>query len=246
VRLLPVIGPDDGFERLVVDGGFAEIGIGEVCPLKACLLENALLKMGGLHPRALELGSPQLRTLEPHWAHPRVVELCPVAKEPFLESRMPLEEVLPTVSRATVRFRGWDFPHLNPHKPPEYHANYVASSDEFRGHLEYWRAFMSGQFLYLSGVREATEPGWKEKLAHSAQNRVLVTEDFDWSRVPGFIDVVNLVYTITEFFEFAARYVQALPDVDVVGITVGFAQHQGFRANRRRPSPSSDAVLRCE
>lgn len=158
----------------------------------------------------------------PHW---RLL----IRPRPYIENRLPLEECLPTVAKATVLFRGWDFPHLNPHERPVTGTNYVASSDHFRGHLEYWRVFTSGQFVYLSGVRESTEPGWKDKLAYGARNRIVApSQDFDWSQVPGFIDVVNFVYTITEFFEFAARVSQALAQTESIMISVGLLNIRGF------------------
>ncbi len=33
--------------------------------------------------------------------------------------------------------------------------------------------------------------------------------DIDWNAIPGYVSIVNLVYTITEYFEFAARICQA-------------------------------------
>jgi hypothetical protein len=107
--------------------------------------------------------------------------------------------------------------------------DFVASYDDFQGHLEYWRAYMSGQFVYLSSVREATEPGWREKLERGARHRMISpSKDFDWSSVPGFIDVQNFVYTVTEFFEFAARFGQALPRTEATKLTIGLHNIAGF------------------
>lgn len=38
------------------------------------------------------------------------------------------------------------------------------------------------------------------------------------------IEVVNFVYTITEFFEFAARLAQALPGANAMEIRIGLYQ----------------------
>lgn len=148
---------------------------------------------------------------------------------PYVQSRMHLEDVLPTFSKATVRLRGWDFPHMNPHKPPVTGQNFISSSDEFQGHLEYWRAYTSGQLIYLSSVREATEPGWRDKLERGARNRIVThSETFDWSSVPGFIDVQNLIYTVAEFFEFSARVSQAMPGTETTKLTVSLHNVAGF------------------
>jgi hypothetical protein len=152
-----------------------------------------------------------------------------IRPEPFAENRLRLEELLPTVSKATVRFRGWDFPHVNRNKALFTAANYIATTEDFLSHLEHWRMYMSGQFVYIAGVRESTDPRWKEKLARSARFSLIApSTDFDWSKVPGFIEVVNFVYTITEFFELAARLNQSLPDTEATKIIIGLHNIEGF------------------
>jgi hypothetical protein len=112
---------------------------------------------------------------------------------------------------------------------PEVRRNWVASWDDFMGHLEYWRMYQSGQFLYLSAVREATEAGWRDKLLRISRSRIHPpSSDFDWDQVTGFLEVVNLVYTVTEFFEFAARLAQELPDTEACQLTVGIHDIEGF------------------
>jgi hypothetical protein len=158
----------------------------------------------------------------PHW---RVV-FRPL---PFVEERLELQELLSVVDRARVRLRGWDFPHQNPHERPEIGRNWVASWDTFMGHVEYWRMYQSGQFVYLSGVRETTETPWSEKLRRLSASRIVPpTPDFDWSQVPGFLELVNFVYTVTEFFEFAARLAQELPETETCELTVGLHGVEGF------------------
>src|SRR6266542_3996892 len=158
----------------------------------------------------------------PHW---RVV----IRPMPYVEERLQLEDCLPAVARATVRFRGWDFPHFNRNMPPEMRTNFAGSAESFHGHLEYWRVYQSGQFAYLSSVREWSESAWSAKLRQAASHRIVaVDEDFDWAAVPGFIEVVNFVYTITEFFEFAARFCQALAETEAVEITISLHGIQGF------------------
>src|SRR6266496_3691126 len=131
----------------------------------------------------------------PHW---RLL----IRPLPFIGDRVPYEELLPTMARAKVQFRGWDFPHINRQEPVLRGTDWIASADDFRGHIEYWRFYTSGQFIYLGSVREATDPDWKAKLAQTARFGLLVASDeFDWSQVPGFFDVVNFVYVLTEFFE---------------------------------------------
>jgi hypothetical protein len=157
----------------------------------------------------------------PHW---RLV----IRPQPHVDERLPLEECLGTVAAATVHFRGWDFPHFNRRESPEIRVDSVGSADNFRGHLEYWRQFQSGQFVYIASVREWSLGEWGETLRRASERHLNVSESFDWPAVPGFVDLVNFVYIITEFFEFAARLTQALPRAEEVEITVGLYGIGGF------------------
>ena len=114
-----------------------------------------------------------------------------------------------TVEKNKVRLRGWDYPHLS-YRPEERSqgSNWVASWVSFRGHLEYWRLYQSGQFLHLFSVREAVEEGWRRKLQEEAVSQV-VRGDVDWQKVPGFISIDNFEYCMVEIVEFAARLSEA-------------------------------------
>jgi hypothetical protein len=146
----------------------------------------------------------------PHW---RFL----VRPEPFVDERLGLGEAKRTIANTTVRYRGWDFPHRNPHMPLMHLSNSIASMDHFHGHKEYWQFFQSGQFLYLAAVRETLEQTWAEKLA----DRVEWPTQASRQQARGYIDVVNLVYTMTEFFEFAARIGQSLPGVEAMHLAIG-------------------------
>jgi hypothetical protein len=115
------------------------------------------------------------------------------------------------VEKARVQFRGWDFPHL-PLSANNVHeslrgSTWVGAWANFMGSIEFWQFFHSGQFVFYAAVREATEPEWREKLERSTQ--WLKNENERKLRaVPGFFSVINLIYTLTEYFEFAARLAQ--------------------------------------
>ncbi|MBV8517306.1 MAG: hypothetical protein JO197_07875 [Acidobacteria bacterium] len=94
------------------------------------------------------------------------------------------------------------------------------------GHLEYWRFYQSSQFLYLGSVREVTDPEWAEKIRTTmkwhARDRVNIDE------VPGFLSVVECVYNLTEYFEFAARLAQAEVYTDSVTVSISIKGIKGF------------------
>src|SRR5690606_19104328 len=79
-----------------------------------------------------------------------------------------------------------------------------------------------------SALREATEGGWKEKLQQDTMVHLRHKQDVDWDKVPGFISLVNLVYTVTEFFEFAARISQAGIYQGSVEISIDLNKIQGY------------------
>jgi hypothetical protein len=140
---------------------------------------------------------------DPHWR----VNLQPTAYKAELIPT--LGECFGIVEQTKVRLRGWDYPHLS-HSSEErgQGANWVASWSDFMGHREYWRLYQSGQFLHLFSVREAVDPGWREKLEAETRRHLRSCQDIKWDRISGYIDIVNFLYTVTEIFEFAARLCQ--------------------------------------
>lgn len=143
-------------------------------------------------------------------------------------NRLPtLADCFEVVQRCNVYLRGWDFPHIPPGDSKRaVGAQWVAAWSDFDGHFEYWRFYQSTQFLYLGSVREVTDPRW------SAEVRDLMIwhshGDADISSVPGFVHVTNLIYNITEMFEFAARLAQAGVYTEPLTINVSLVGIRGF------------------
>lgn len=128
-------------------------------------------------------------------------------------------ECLRTVTKYSVRLRGWDFPHVpGAASEIEEGEHWVGGWADFDGHIEYWRFYQSTQFLHLGSVREFTEEGWAEEL-----RRESAAPD-----APGFLAVRNLVYTVTEMFEFAARLAQGGIYSEPVEIAIQLKNVAGF------------------
>ena len=125
-----------------------------------------------------------------------------------------------------MQLRGWDYPHLDAQRA--FGDNWVASWCQFMGHLEYWRLYQSSQFVHLFSVREATEPGWREKLQTATASHLGHRKDVDWESVPGFVSVVNTVYCVTEIVEFTTRLAQAGVYRGEVDLSVSIEGIQGF------------------
>lgn len=157
----------------------------------------------------------------PHW---RVL----VRPIPYAASQLAMSNLAGALQRTTVRIRGWDFPHVDRQIPLERGVDFVGSSSSFMGHLEYWRFYQSAQLVYLSSLRETTEPDWDRKLRQGAAHRIVVPADFDWSGVPGFIEMRNFIYTVTEVFEFAARLGLDLGHPEAMSVTIALNNIRGF------------------
>lgn len=97
------------------------------------------------------------------------------------------------VQDATVRLRGWDYPHTEANALI-YGQDYVESSSEFGSNKEIWRIYQSGQFVHHKAMIE----DWQEEdiRLFGGQSRAL-----------GFkgIDLINTLYCITEIVEFITR-----------------------------------------
>ncbi len=174
------------------------------------------------------MSSESLRTAivsGPHWRvtiRPAVFEAEHIAN---------LAECMRLVERAKVRLRGWDYPSISGRdEQTDVGESWIGSWADFMGHREMWRMYQSGQFLHLFAVEEAVEPGWRDKLAATWRFEVPGTSAED---VPGFISIVNFLWTMTEVFEFAARLVEAGLYQDVVKISVGLNHIGGFRLSEQ-------------
>jgi hypothetical protein len=121
-----------------------------------------------------------------------------------------LTDCVKLVEKARVQLRGWDFPHLSNRETDRCQgSNWIGSSVSFMGNIEYWRLYQSGQFVHFAAIREAVESNWRQKLQQETRSHLRHLKDIDWDAIPGYISLVNLVYTVTEYFEFAARICQA-------------------------------------
>ena len=113
-----------------------------------------------------------------------------------------LTECFRLIQKTRVQWSGWDFPHLsNLENEVIKGSKCVGSFINWEGIIQYWYLFQSGQFFHRSALREATTPGFRDHLGRQVSSR--------WRNTRGFVSLENLVYTITDIFELAARICQS-------------------------------------
>lgn len=126
----------------------------------------------------------------------------------FHADRIPtLSQCWDLVQKSTIRLRGWPYPvMLLDHSNRISGVNWVGFHSQFAGHIEYWRLYQSGQFVYLGTVREKTNVEWDAKLRKEAAHHFgrFAAPDL-LPTVPGFLHIANTIYTVTEYLEFAGR-----------------------------------------
>lgn len=156
----------------------------------------------------------------PHWR----VNFRPAVYDPSRVRN--LADCLAVLYKTRVQLRGWDFPHISD-SDLNYGDTWIAGWSDFMQHFEYWRFYQSAQFLYLGSVAEVTETAWAAKLRATMKGWAGL-RGIDIETVPGFLSLTNFIYSLTEYFEFAARLAQAQIYVEPITIAVSLKGVAGF------------------
>jgi hypothetical protein len=110
-----------------------------------------------------------------------------------LNSELTFQQCEELVRDNLVSLRGWYFPHQSHQKNDNggwsRGDNFYENWCDWCGFHEFWRMYKSGQFLYYGALREDTQ--------EESRN--------------GTLSILNAIYTITEFIEFAHRLHRTAP-----------------------------------
>ena len=115
-----------------------------------------------------------------------------------------------SLEKARVELRGWDFPHIGTSWDLPQSQSWVGVETDWGVHVEIWRAFLSGQFVYRGGVWT----DWLDQDQFATARTVLNVE----KKMP----IVATLWSITEFWEFAARYSQTEAGDEAMSIDISF------------------------
>jgi hypothetical protein len=141
----------------------------------------------------------------------------------FLEDRVPYAELEDTVRRASVQWRGWDFPHIDPHTRIGRGDMWVGQESAWNHHLEVWRIWTSGQFVSTSGF--ASE--WRDRSEWWPP-------DEGWS--PGqTIGVMEIFLRFVEAYLFSSRLVLTGAGDETVRVELKLGGLEGRRLTMDDP-----------
>lgn len=164
----------------------------------------------------------------PHW---RLV----ATPDSHVPERIPtLGACLNLLRSNAVSLRGWDFPFVGTQPGDvQYNQSSVSSSIAFVRH-ERWELFQSGQFVYLGSLRENSDTTWNQKIRESWARRP-PRGGPDPSAILGFIDFVNALYELTEYFEFVRRLYLQITGVKKVNLSLSLLNAQGVAITAEFP-----------
>lgn len=132
------------------------------------------------------------------------LRLIPDSKTPEL----PLPDVKKLILNTKVSLRGWDFPHVNPREVTNANG-YVFGAVDWNNHLELWRMYQSGQFIYLGTLWDVL-PEFQASLRKEMERNFILATGEQKQSVVGLTSFIGLIYSVTEFYVFAARLASAL------------------------------------
>jgi len=116
------------------------------------------------------------------------------------------------VASEAVRLRGWDFPADFPDRVYNA-AGYVGSFLEFDSHVEVWRFYSSGQFVYLGSPWDIFRD-LQSRIREEFDRYVIMPNSSAGDSVLGVFSFVGLIYSLTEFHLWCSRVMSALELTD--------------------------------
>ncbi len=123
------------------------------------------------------------------------------------------------VTQSSVSLRGWSFPHVSTKTDIQIGLDWIQQCVEFSDHVEAWRFYQSGQFVFYGSIRD----DWWDQ---SCWRRP------DENKEPGSVlSVIDVVFHFAEIFEFAARLALTEAGSETIKISVNLV---GLKKRQRR------------
>lgn len=143
--------------------------------------------------------------------------------KPKIDDRISSLSVCRGITRkAVVELRGWDYPHFptqNDEKQRlDNYSDYIGSWIDWESYKELWRMYLDGAFIHYFGMLEDwySEDSWSDEARKSIS--------------PGSIlDIVHVIFRVTEIFEFFSRLVKQKIYEDTIIVEIAL-----FKTNERK------------
>lgn len=129
-----------------------------------------------------------------------------------------LKEIRSVVTENAVSIRGWDVPHTADRETFT-GDSYVFGIVNWGRHRELWRAYPSGQFVYLGNIWDV-DPGTQARLMDEIKREIVTASDAQKQSVAGAISFVGMIYSFTEFYLFAARLSSTIEPAGVMRVRI--------------------------
>lgn len=158
----------------------------------------------------------------PHW---RVL----IRPSKYKEVKNPkVGELQRAVSSHAVSIRGWTFPQVpRSAEDQECGPNYFGGITLWSSEAEYFRYFSSGQFLFLSRVKEFGDASWHKMLEELAAGHGW-RDGKPREKPNGYFSLINLLYHFCEYVEFATRLAGSGLLGESADLTISLNQIRGF------------------
>lgn len=122
---------------------------------------------------------------------------------PNVTADLSLDEMRKAVRENSVSLRGWDFPHYD-ERTVHLAEDYIFNVTNWSGHLELWRLYRSGQFVYF-GTPWDVAMDFQPQLRKEFDSFVFSAHASQKQTVRGVLSFVGIIYSVTEFHLFSAR-----------------------------------------
>lgn len=131
------------------------------------------------------------------------------------------------LERSVVRWRGWDYPHVDTQTPPHVDKDWIGQEFEWEHYVEVWRLYRSGQFVHFFGMHQ----DWRDQ-------STIWPAGGDW-KAGETLYVFDTLFTFTEIFEFAARLAmtKAGDDSMHIDVTVSGLDGRALQLDSSQPAP---------
>lgn len=119
------------------------------------------------------------------------------------------------VENSHVILRGWDYPHID-REGIKNGQDWIQSGCDWRGYIESWRYYQSGQFAHYFSLRED----------YILNKDKVYTED---TSTTGYISIFSILFKLTEIFEFTMRLAEKNAFNNQVQIHISLNNIKGYK-----------------